>query len=79
MELVAQNAIDQIIGHAELKVARESNAPTIAPMPKRKVPASEDAVPGGSLWSLPGNGDLTLEGLHFLVLWALKHDLLEVY
>lgn len=48
MELVAQNAIDQIIGHAELKVARESNAPTIAPMPKRKVPASEDAVP--AIW-----------------------------
>ena len=53
--------------------------PDSPPTSPRGAGASEDAVPGGSLWSLPGNGDLTLEGLHFLVLWALKHDLLEVY
>ncbi len=45
MEQAAQSAIDQIIGHALLKVASDSNAPTIAPIPKRKVPANEDAVP----------------------------------
>lgn len=38
----------------------------------------DDVMSGGSLWSLPGNDCLTPEGLRFLVLWALKHDLLEV-
>ena len=33
------------IGQAVVKVAIDSIAPTIAPMPKRKVPASDDAVP----------------------------------
>ena len=33
------------MGHAVVKVAIESNAPTIAPMPKRNVPAREEAVP----------------------------------
>ena len=45
MELVAQNAMDQIMGQAVLKVASDNSAPTIAPMPKRKVPASDEAVP----------------------------------
>lgn len=45
MELVAQNAIAHSIGRAVLNVAIDSNAPTMAPMPKRNVPASDEAVP----------------------------------
>lgn len=45
MELTAQNAIEISIGQAVVKVAIDSNAPIIAPIPKRNVPASDDAVP----------------------------------
>src|SRR5690606_33139993 len=45
MEQVAQRAIAHSIGQAVLNVAVESSAPTIAPIPKRNVPASDEAVP----------------------------------
>lgn len=37
-----------IIGHAELKLANARSAPVNAPIPKRNVPANEEAVP--AMW-----------------------------
>ena len=45
MELLAQKAIEISIGQAVVNVAIDSSAPTMAPIPKRNVPASEEAVP----------------------------------